>query len=118
MNAKSKLTVIGLVIGAAIASGSVMAQSAPANNNDVPGHPRVNEVNNRLANQQNRIDNGLKNGTMSQAQAERDDQRDENVARRESNDEARHDGHLTKQEQHNLNRSENANSKKIYKQKH
>ena len=118
MNAKSKLTVIGLVIGAAIASGSVMAQSAPANNNDVPGHPRINEVNNRLANQQNRIDNGLKNGTMSHAQAQRDDQRDENIARRESNDEARHDGHLTKQEQHNLNRSENANSKKIYKQKH
>lgn len=117
MNAKSKLTVIGLVIGAAIASGSVMAQTAPANN-DVPGHPRVNEVNNRLQNQQNRVDNGLKNGTMSQAQAQRDDQHDENIARRESADEARHGGHLTKQEQRNLNRSENGNSRRIYKQKH
>jgi hypothetical protein len=116
MNAKSKLAVIGLVIGAAIGSGSVMAQTA--NNDDVPGHPRVNEVSNRLQNQQNRIDNGLKNGTMSQAQAQRDDQRDENIARRESADEARHDGHLTKQEQHNLNRSENRNSRDIYRQKH
>jgi hypothetical protein len=115
MNAKSKLAVMSLVIGAAIASGSVMAQT---NGDDVPGHPRVNEVNNRLQNQQNRINNGLKNGTMSQAQAARDESHDANIARRESADEARHDGHLTKQEQHNLNRSENRNSRHIYNQKH
>jgi hypothetical protein len=114
MNAKSKLTIIGLVIGAAFASGQVMAQTQ----NDVPGHPRVNEVNNRLDNQQNRINNGLKNGTMSAKQADRDETRDSNIARRESVDEAKHDGHLTKQEQHNLNRSENRNSKDIYRQKH
>ena len=42
MNAKSKLSIISLVIGAAIAAGPVMAQSQT----DVPGHPRVNEVNN------------------------------------------------------------------------
>jgi hypothetical protein len=115
MNAKSKLTLIGLVIGAAMATSPVMAQTQ---NNDVPGHPRVNEVNNRLQNQQNRINNGLKNGTMTQGQAQRDETRDANIARRESNDEARHDGHLTKQEQHNLNKSENHNSRDIYRQKH
>jgi hypothetical protein len=113
MNAKSTLTVIGLVIGAAFASGSAMAQT-----NDVPGHPRVNEVNNRLQNQQNRINNGLKNGTMNHAQAARDETRDANIARRESVDEAKHDGHLTKQEQKNLNHSENRNSGDIYRQKH
>jgi hypothetical protein len=112
MNAKSKLILIGLVIGAAMAAGPVMAQT------DVPGHPRVNEVNNRLENQQDRINNGLKNGTMSQRQADRDETRDANIARRESVDEAKHDGHLTKQEQHNLNKSENHNSRAIYRQKH
>jgi hypothetical protein len=111
MNAKSKL-VIGLVIGAAMASGTVLAQT------DVPGHPRVNEVNNRLQNQQNRIQNGLKNGTMTQAQAARDEAHDANIARRESVDEAKHNGHLTKQEQRNLNHAENRNSKRIFKQKH
>jgi hypothetical protein len=115
MNAKSTLTAIGFVIGAALASGSVMAQTTAT---DVPGHPRVNEVNNRLANQQNRINNGLKNGTMNQKQAERDETRDDSIARRESVDEAKHDGHLTKQEQHNLNKSENRNSHDIYRQKH
>jgi hypothetical protein len=113
MNAKSKLTLIGLIIGAAMAAGPVMAQT-----NDVPGHPRVNEVNNRLQNQQNRINNGLKNGTMTQGQAARDETRDANIARRESTDEAKNGGHLTKQEQHNLNKSENRNSRDIYRQKH
>jgi hypothetical protein len=114
MNAKSKLTLMGLIIGAAMVSAPVMAQTQT----DVPGHPRVNEVNNRLDNQQNRIDNGLKNGTMTQGQAERDETRDANIAHRESVDEAKHDGHLTKQEQHNLNKSENHNSRYIYRQKH
>ena len=112
MNAKSKLVLVGLVIGAAMASGTVLAQT------DVPGHPRVNEVNNRLENQQDRIQNGLKNGTMTQQQAARDEAHDANIARRESADEARHNGHLTKQEKRNLNRAENHNSKHIYKQKH
>lgn len=112
MNAKSKFIMIGLVIGAAMASSAVFAQT------DVPNHPRVNEVNNRLENQQDRIQNGLKNGTMTQKQAARDETHDANIARRESVDEAKHNGHLTKQEQRNLNRAENHNSKRIYKQKH
>jgi hypothetical protein len=115
MNAKSKLTLIGLVIGAAMAAGPVMAQTQ---SNDVPGHPRVNEVNNRLQNQQNRINNGLKNGTMTQGQADRDETRDANIARRESVDEAKDGGHLTKRQDRNLNKSLNKNSGKIYKQKH
>jgi hypothetical protein len=116
MNAKSKIALFGLLVGTAMVSGQVMAQTTPQT--DVPGHPRVNEVNNRLNNQQNRIDNGLKNGTMTQGQAARDETHDANIARRESVDEAKHDGHLTKQEKKNLNHSENRNSRHIYKQKH
>ncbi|QWT22187.1 hypothetical protein KPL74_09280 [Bacillus sp. NP157] len=116
MNAKSKIALFGLVLGASLAAAPVMAQTAPQT--DVQGHPRVNEVNNRLDNQQNRIDKGVANGTMTQKQAARDETHDANIARRESVDEARHNGHLTKREQNNLNRSENRNSGKIYKQKH
>ena len=84
----------------------------------VPDHPRVNEVNQRLDNQQQRIDNGLKNGTMTGKQAARDEAHDANIARRESVDEAKHGGHLTKAEQNRLNKSLNKNSKRIYNQKH
>lgn len=84
----------------------------------VPDHPRVNEVNARTNTQQDRIANGVANGTMTKGQAARDETRDANIAQRESADEARHNGHLTKKEQVNLNRAENRNSRKIYKQKH
>ncbi|BFI95469.1 MAG: hypothetical protein RSP_09790 [Rhodanobacter sp.] len=116
MNAKSKIALFGLAMSAALACGQAMAQTTPQT--DVQGHPRINEVNNRLDNQQNRIDNGLKNGTMTQAQAARDETHDANIARRESVDEAKHNGHITKQEKRNLNRSENRNSRHIRKQKH
>jgi hypothetical protein len=98
---------------AALISTSAMAQTAP-----VPDHPRENEVNQRLDNQQARIDQGLKNGTMTGQQAARDEKHDENIAQREAVDESKHNGHITKAEQNRLNRSENKNSRRIYRQKH
>ena len=84
----------------------------------VPDHPRVNEVNQRLDNQQARINQGLANGTMTGKQAARDEAHDANIAKRESVDEAKHNGHLTKGEQQHLNKSLNKNSRRIYNQKH
>jgi hypothetical protein len=83
----------------------------------VPDHPRVNEVNQRLDNQQARINQGLANGTMTGKQAARDEAHDANIAKRESVDEAKHNGHLTKGEQQRLNKSLNKNSRHIYNQK-
>ena len=61
---KSKyLNVAGFVCTALISVKS-MAQTAP-----VPDHPRENEVNQRLDNQQARINQGLANGTMTGKQA-------------------------------------------------
>jgi len=102
---------VAVLLCAGFGSSLAMAQ-------DVPDHPRVNEVNQRLDNQQARIDQGLANGTMTGKQAARDESHDANIAKRESVDEAKHDGHLTKGEQNRLNRSENKNSRRIYRQKH
>ncbi len=90
-----------------------MAQTAP-----VPDHPRENEVNQRLDNQQTRIDQGLAKGTLTGQQAARDEKHDANIAQREAVDESKHNGHITKAEQKRLNKSENRNSKRIYRQKH
>jgi hypothetical protein len=111
-NSNAYLNLAGLVCAALISTQS-MAQTAP-----VPDHPRENEVNQRLDNQQARIDQGLKNGTMTGQQAARDEKHDENIAQREAVDESKHNGHITKAEQNRLNRSENKNSKRIYRQKH
>jgi len=54
----------------------------------------------------------------SSSKAAHDEAHDANIAKRESVDEAKHGGHLTKGEQKRLNGSLNKNSKRIYKQKH
>jgi len=111
MKIPSKVLMLMGLCCAGLASTGAMAQ-------DVPDHPRVNEVNQRLDNQQARINQGLANGTMTGKQAARDEAHDANIAKRESVDEAKHNGHLTKGEQRRLNRSENRNSRHIYRQKH
>jgi hypothetical protein len=111
MIVKSKALFLAGLCSATLGSSLSMAQA-------VPDHPRVNEVNQRLDNQQARINQGLANGTMTGKQAARDEAHDANIAKRESVDEAEHNGHLTKGEQQRLNKSENKNSRRIYRQKH
>ena len=113
MNAKTtfRYSLIGLLMSAAFASGAAMAQT------NVPGHARVNEVNNRLENQQDRIQAGVKDGQLNAKQATRDETLDNNIAARESADQAKHNGHLTKREQHNLNKSLNRDSRNIQRQR-
>src|SRR6201996_6302803 len=111
MKIRSKALMLGGLCCAALFSATAGAQ-------EVPDHPRVNEVNQRLDNQQARINQGLANGTMTGRQAARDEAHDANIAKRESADQAKHNGHLTKGEQNRLNRAENRNSRRIYRQKH
>jgi 2-oxo-4-hydroxy-4-carboxy--5-ureidoimidazoline (OHCU) decarboxylase len=83
-----------------------------------PGHPRVNEVNGRETNQQNRIAQGVSSGTITpqeQAQLQRSGNR---IQKQEGNDLARHDGHLTTGEKVRLNREENRRSRQINKDVH
>jgi len=112
-NANFRLSVFGFIVLSALVSSTVMAQDT-----SVPGHPRVNEVNQRLSNQQSRIQSGEANGTINGKQAARDEKQDANIAQRESADEAKHGGHLTKGEDNRLNKSENHDSRRIRRQKH
>lgn len=105
-----RFSLISLAASGAIASSAAMAQD--------PGHPRVNEVNQRLENQQDRINKGVADGQINGQQAARDERHDANIARRESIDEANHGGHLTKAEDRRLNKSENRNSRRIHRQRH
>ena len=100
---------------ALIASGAAQAQtSAPVTD---PGHPRVNEVDQRLQNQQNRVDNGVKDGQINAKQEMRDDKTDAHVSQELSKDEAKNGGHITKAEQVRMNRQLNRNSHRIHRQR-
>lgn len=108
-----RLGLFGLLACTALASASAMAADT-----SVPGHPRVNEVSQRVDRQQTRTDKGVAQGTITSKQAARDEKRDANIAQRESADEARHNGHLTKAETRRLNHAENRNSRAIHRQRH
>jgi hypothetical protein len=111
-----------LAIGGLMFTGSAIAQTTTTSGAGAgvvdPGHPRVNQVNGREANQQNRIGNGVKNGSLSPKQTSNLENREASVQNREKKDMAAHNGHLTKAEQNGINRQQNRISKSIYKDKH
>ena len=82
-----------------------------------PNHPRVNQVNGRLGNQVNRIQQGVKNGSLTPQQAGALGRKDAAIKHQEQKDMAEHGGHLTKQEQRHLNKELNKQSKNIKKEK-
>lgn len=115
----SLLAVVLTFAGFASAQTSSTAATQPVG----PGvydadHPRVNQVDNRLENQKDRIQQGVKKGTLTPEQARQLARNDRRIANQERRDMAGNGGHLTKQEQRQLNRELNQNSKKIYKEKH
>lgn len=81
-------------------------------------HPRRAEVNGRVKNQERRINQGVKNGTMTKEEAHEQRQDLRNIKREERTEVKANGGHLTKSEQKDLNKQLNANSKDIYQDKH
>jgi len=114
----SILAVGGLmVVGSAAAQTQDNTSGAGAGQVD-PGHPRVNQVNARETNQQNRIANGVKNGQLTPGQTARLERGEQRLQNNEKADMAKDNGHLTKQDQSQLNREANHMNKRIYKDKH
>jgi hypothetical protein len=114
---KLKLTLPSLALTVLIGSaGTAMAQSAPGVPD--PGHPRVNEVQQRIDNQENRVDRGIADGQINGKQAAHDDSKLAREQKSLNQDEAKNGGHITKGEQNNLNKRLNKGSRQIYRQRH
>jgi uncharacterized lipoprotein YajG len=110
------LAVGGLMLSSAAAQTST---SNPSNTSGAgagvvdPGHPRVNQINQREENQQDRIANGVKNGKLTPGQTARLERGEQRLQNNEKKDMAADGGHLTKQDQRQLNREANHMSKRI-----
>jgi hypothetical protein len=121
MNNKLTKSLAVLAVGGLMLIGSAAAQDntsgAGAGKHD-PGHPRVNQINRREQNQQNRIANGVKNDKLTPRQTGRLERGEQRLQNNEKKDMAKDNGHLTKQNQRQLNREANHMSKRIYKDKH
>jgi hypothetical protein len=105
-----------MVVGSAAAQNS-NTSGAGAGNVD-PGHPRVNQINRREQNQQNRIANGVKNDHLTPGQTARLEKGEQRLQNNEKKDMAKDNGHLTKKDQRQLNHEANHMSKRIYQDKH
>jgi len=78
-------------------------------------HPRRAEVNQRLANQNARINKEVKEGEMSKAKAAKLHKEDHQIRQEERDMASQNHGHITKQEQVTLNQQENAVGRQIGK---
>ena len=110
-----------LAVGGLMFLGSAAAQqnnTSGAGPDQVdPGHPRVNQINQRETNQQKRIANGIKNDKLTPGQASRLEKGEQRLENNEKKDMAKDNGHLTKQDQRQLNREANHMSARIAKDK-
>ena len=90
-----------------------IAGTASADTQWQKNHPRREQVNSRLANQNHRINADVRNGTLTTGQAQAL-HKDDHQIRQEERDMASQNGsHITKSEQHTLNQQENAVSGQI-----
>jgi hypothetical protein len=76
-------------------------------------HPRREQVNNRLANQNQRIKQERKEGEINKAQAQKLHAEDHAIRKEERTMASTNHGHITKAEQKSLNQQENQVSKQI-----
>jgi hypothetical protein len=86
--------------------------------NAATAHYGNNEVGARRENQQDRIANGIRNGSMNAGQAARDENREQGINEQIHADRQGNGGKLTGQEKAQVNREQNRMSGTIYRQKH
>jgi hypothetical protein len=106
-----KKTILMAVMGTALSFGTIA--SASADTIWQTNHPRREEVNNRLNNQNRRINHERAEGEISANQARTMHNEDRMVRTQERFDARFNDGHITKVEQRALNQDENGISRQI-----
>lgn len=94
-------------------AAAVMALSAFAASAAGTDTPRIDQ---RQANQEQRIERGIASGELTKREARRMNRQQAVVNRAE--DKAKADGTVTAQEKQRLTKAQNATSKRIYRQKH
>ncbi len=103
------------LLGTAVVSVFLLGGMVPAHAESdwAKDHPRRNQVNKRLKNQDHRINKKVKDGEMTKAEARKLHQEDRNIRKEERLMAKQNGGHITRQEQRTLNQQENQVSREI-----
>ena len=102
------LSIAAVTVALASLAGTATAETTWQKN-----HPRRTQVNSRLKNQNSRIHQDVKNGTLRKGQAAALHRDDHQVRQEERDMASQNGGHITKSEQKVLNQQENGISKAI-----
>jgi len=117
MQETSMLKSIRTVVTVAVATLALtaLAGNAIADTQWQKDHPRREQVNNRLGNQNKRIKQERKEGEITKAQAAKLHKEDHAIRQEERTMASTNGGHITKAEQKSLNQQENQVSRQIGK---
>ena len=108
MNALSRIFVFGLAIATIATVPAAMAQTTWDQN-----HPRREQVNDRLENQNRRINQEVREGEITKGQAKQLHAEDHAIRQEERAMARTNNGHITRTEQKALNQQENQVSRQI-----
>ncbi len=107
-----KYLILSLATSAIIMSSAAFAQEEAVGG---PGHPRINQIQNRIDRQEKIVDKAEESGKITAEQADKVDARLSRQEETLKKDAAEHGGHITKKEQSNLNHKLNKNKKILKK---
>ena len=110
MKIQTLIAAIALTLGA---SAFAQAPAAPVAPKDPLATPKIDQ---RQANQEKRIDQGIASGALTQKEATNLDKRETKIEADKLA--AKSDGKVTKAERNKLNREQNRASRAIHRQKH
>src|SRR5215471_10978071 len=109
MSVSAKAAVFALVV----AMAGTAVTGAMAETNWAQNHPRREQVNDRLQNQNRRINQEVREGEITKGQAQQLHQEDRAIRQEERGMAKLNGGHITPAEQKALNQQENAVSRQI-----
>ena len=105
-----KLASFAIAVALALTPAVIFAQTA------TPAHdPTINQ---RKENQQDRIGQGAKSGQLTAGETARLEHQESGINKEEHGMRAQDNGHLTAQDRKTLHSQQNAESKRIYRNKH
>ena len=100
-----------LVSALCIAPAAIFAQTPTPGAHDY-------DINQRKADQQGRIANGVKSGQLTAGETSRLEHQEAGINREERGMRAQDNGHLTKQDRQTIHAQQNQESRRIYRDKH
>jgi hypothetical protein len=110
-----KLKTFALAASLALAPAAIFAQTSTPTTTAPTKPPTINQ---RKENQQDRIAQGVKSGQLTAGETSHLEKQEAGINKEEKGMRAQDNGKLTKQDRKTLNQQQNAESRRIYRDKH